>query len=892
MKADSCQKGSLQPALYLFASFACGITAGKLLTESLQPKMWQVVVILLLVLVTAFLKRIDQQVATALILLAFLIGGVFVYQLQKRSEIEASHLLVKIEDRLDMEASREIEIFAKVIRPPVSARGRVYIDIELHYIALRTGVIDCRSKKAKLVLWLKDQVELVKYQQESLSIGDHIHALAKIQAEQYHNPGVFDAKTWEQEYLLTISIGRLELLEVLVNCQPTAIEKLQQYINREIEQSFTEESMGLLKASILGNGHFLTDAIDDRFRRSGTYHILVISGSHIALLALIIDYFLRLITKHRASRLVIIGLCLWGYALLTGLQPPVFRAVLMSSFLLFGLLIWRKVAAGNFLGLSGLLILAIDPKVLFGASFQLTFIAVAVILLLVLPLMQRVEAIGRWQPSRKTPYPPNCSRQVKWLAELLYWSGSRFASEMAESPIKYRLEKNKWALHLERYGLQKPLRYIFLLLTTSTFVQLALLPLSIYYFNRVSPIGIFLNITAEVMMTLLLALFLIFSIIGTLIPWLVPVVASLVELFCNLFVMVASTSSTNWITSFRIAHFSGVFQLFYIIYELFFLALMVFVGRWNPLQLRRSSLGLATKISLGIATLLFLIILLPVKTEKLLGTASTSKDKLSLSFLDVGQGDAIFIKFPSGKSMLIDAGGSFFKGSFSVGEQVVSRYLWWRSVEELDYVVATHSDLDHIQGLSDVIENFRVKTAVVSGFAQEDPNLEDFKKKAAEYGIKLSIWSQGESFEIDGVKIDILWPSRNSFARLDNNCSLVMRLIYGEKVFLLTGDIEKEAEKFILKSVSALESDLLKVPHHGSRTSSSEEFLKAVSPKIAIISAPKWSRFNHPHSEVVERYCQKGVKVYQTGISGTIDVVTDGKSLQVKEFMEKGRHCR
>jgi len=284
--------------------------------------------------------------------------------------------------------------------------------------------------------------------------------------------------------------------------------------------------------------------------------------------------------------------------------------------------------------------------------------------------------------------------------------------------------------------------------------------------------------------------------------------------------------------------------------------------------------------------------------------------KLTIHFLDVGQGDSALVVFPRGHTMLVDGGGElsfaapntvdaqgsmndapddepiFSDRAFSIGEAVVSRFIWSLGRTRVDYVLATHAHADHIGGLSDVVRNLDVRQAVVGYAVPDEREFKRFARAAAERRTPLYSVAAGERFEIDGVTIEVLWPppANGREVTSGNDDSVVLRLVYGSVSILLAGDIEQSAEASLVQSGANLRADLLKVPHHGSRTSSTEEFIDAVKPKYAVISVGERSRFGHPHASVVNRYLMREVKVFQTGRDGMVTVETNGSTLDLRAY--------
>jgi competence protein ComEC len=208
-------------------------------------------------------------------------------------------------------------------------------------------------------------------------------------------------------------------------------------------------------------------------------------------------------------------------------------------------------------------------------------------------------------------------------------------------------------------------------------------------------------------------------------------------------------------------------------------------------------------------------------------------------------------------------------------------------LSEVDYIVATHADADHIDGLNDVARNFKVRGAIVARTPSGDPEFERLAESLKQTGVSVETIGAGDVMRIGNVAFEVLWPPpmSNANAASRNNDSLVLRVRMGEKSFLFTADIEKQAEAMVIKEGIDLHSDVVKVAHHGSKTSSTEAFVSATRPSLAIISVGRTSLFGHPHKEVVERWRASGAEVITTGQKGTISVVTDGRELKVSSFV-------
>jgi competence protein ComEC len=253
---------------------------------------------------------------------------------------------------------------------------------------------------------------------------------------------------------------------------------------------------------------------------------------------------------------------------------------------------------------------------------------------------------------------------------------------------------------------------------------------------------------------------------------------------------------------------------------------------------------------------------------------------LELTAIDVGQGDSLLVVLPRGEIMLVDGGGRLVygrqhKSNLDIGEDVVSPYLWSRGIRRIDVMIATHSHQDHIGGLAAVMSNFRPKEF----WTGANPPAE-LLELARRLGIPASEKHPAGRIERSGATLEILAPSDDYSAdKVGNNDSLVLRIGYGARSFLLTGDMERPIETKLLASGADLHADVLKVGHHGSRTSSTEPFLEAVSPSVALISAGFENSFGHPHPDVVGRLTARHAAILRTDLGGLVTARTDGKGL-------------
>ncbi len=247
---------------------------------------------------------------------------------------------------------------------------------------------------------------------------------------------------------------------------------------------------------------------------------------------------------------------------------------------------------------------------------------------------------------------------------------------------------------------------------------------------------------------------------------------------------------------------------------------------------------------------------------------------LKVHFIDVGQGDSILVQSPNNKYMLIDAGEN------SSGDTVVS-YLKKEGVEKIDVLVGTHPDGDHIGGMDKVIDSFELGTVYMPKVSKNTKTFGDVLKGLKKKKLKIDKPVAGEDIDFDNtIKVKILAPNSDKYDDT-NNYSIVLKVSYGKTSFLLTGDAEDVSEEEMLKKGYDLKADVLKVGHHASKSSTTPEFLSAVSPKYAVISVGKGNKYGHPHKKTIKRFKDGNIEIYRTDKDGTVVFNSDGKTVQV-----------
>ena len=866
---------TIYPLLWLAVCFALGILTKHFLAPNLNFSL--AVCFLFAILTAAFLK---QKFSLVFLSIAFAAAGCLISNVENNAI--APNRLKKLYDENQIKSGDPIEIQGVLQGKPELAVGGFFITLKAENAIYRGSDIKV-SGNIRLSAAINDEQAKQEFEQLNLDYGSRIRVACNLRREgNFLNPGVASqTELLDQKDIDATGIIKSPLLVEKLDDEKTFAPLVWLYNRREnliidFKEHFNIPTTGVLNASLLGNRYFLDKRTAEIFREGGTFHVLVISGLHITFIGGLILLFVQFFTKKRLWQFVIASAILWSYAVAVGANVPVVRAALMFTILLFSQVIYRSGTLLNALGFCGLFLLVWRPNDLFSQSFQLTFISVTAIVAMAFPLIEKLRAIGSWSPSAETPFPPAVSGNLRRFCEMIYWREVVWERELSRQIWSAKISKSPYFNWLERKNLQNVVRYVFEAILISFVAQLWLLPLIVVYFHRVSFFGVLLNLWVGIFIALesftaVLTIFLanisdIFA---------VPFI-KLTELFNRLLLSVPHYLVENDWASMRLPHYAGAMKCIYLLYFVPLLALTIFLYLWKPFSLESKFLIPNYKLivsGLGISIVAFLVLIIfhPF-------SAPTPDGRLHIDFLDVGQGDSALVTFPNGETLLVDGGGKRSFGSIyiqndyeeepeffepdrqNIGETVVSAFLWEKGYDRIDYILATHADADHIQGLSDVAENFRVQGAMFGGMPLNNAEFAGLYKILQKREIPITKLSRGDVFDFDEARVEVLYPEENTGV-LDNNSSVVLHLIYGKRKFLLTGDIEKEAEKKLLNAPEFLQSDVVKAAHHGSRTSSTQEFIEATRAKLVVIPVGRRSPFGHPHKEIVERWKNSGAKI-------------------------------
>jgi competence protein ComEC len=673
------------------------------------------------------------------------------------------------------------------------------------------------------------------------------------------NPGSFDAERYMRHrgIFWNASVASRMPFERLPgecgNAAQAAIYKLRASIMARIAALSGDDAYlrAMLGALLIGDNSQLERAWTENYRKTGTYHAIVVSGLHVTVLAAALAFVLRWLFLPRNLALLLCCLLAVLYALVCDLSAPVIRAA--GGFVLYSLaqFFYRKARPLNLLAAVAIVFLLADPEQLFDGSFQLSFLAVLALCALAAPLQELSTkpwgaALYRLEDPKFRPTDPVAAELRLEL---------RLATEAISGPLRVP------ARHCQRAArcVFQPMLFSFDLTLTSAVVLVGLSLPTALFFHRLN----FASLTANLPVVILLTLGVVAGFVALLLgPIAAPALSALLAI---------SRDVVDWHLRWDSAGRVPDPPAWLVLALPGALLATAVLARVRP----RWALG-AAAASLS----LFLYLALhPYDREPLLAAG-----KLEVAAIDIGQGDALFLATPSRHLAILDGGGSR-SDRFDPGESVLSPYLWTRRINRIDTLIASHGDLDHIGGLLATYDNFQPREVWVSRQIR-GPLWEKLKAKAAG---RVRYLAAGDRVQLGEVPVEVLWPPRDAVIGKTNLASLVLLVRHGCHSFLLTGDIDRSVETALLESGRLGRIDVLKVAHHGSKTSTSADFLEATRPALSLISAGYANPFGHPHPDVVRRLDEAHSMVLRTDLLGQVRILSDGRRLESDAFAYRER---
>ena len=707
--------------------------------------------------------------------------------------------------------------------------------------------------------------------------GERIRAAVRLlPPETYHDPGVWSRADYLLDQGITstasVAIERVDRLGqepgAFLSCRvgawqhasttrllalPAAMQNLPAPLR------LSEDDAVMLAAMVAGDRTYLTHALRVGFERTGSFHMLVVSGFHLAIVAACIFWIARKLRMPRVPATILTIAASFAYALFTGFATPVQRSLWMVTLYLLGRLVYRERNPLNTIGFASLCLLVVSPRSLFDSSFQMTLLAVIAIAGVAAPLLQGTihpygAAVRDLQlvavDIKLIPRVAEFRMMMRAVAERLERAGN--------SAIAWRIFP--WSV---RFGIRA-----LELVVVSCVVELAMtLPMAVY-FHRITIFALPVNLLILPMLLVLMPAALVTMLMLVVWPAAAVVPAMVVALVMHVGVGLVHLFGSMALGDFRIPN-PLMWQ------SAAFCALLgaAIVSAHESLGRGERWMRRGAWVVLVMAAL---AAVMPRPVER-------PKGAMLIEAIDVGQGDSLLVITPDGKTLLVDGGGlgggpRQAVPDFDIGEEVVSPALWARGIRHLDAVALSHAHSDHMGGLPAVLRNFHPDELWVGNnprFGAYDALLDE----AAALHVRVKSFRAGDAFSFGSTQVNVLAPFRDYVPGAEpmNNDSLVLHVGYGATSVMLEGDAESPIEQAMLAE-PGLASTLLKVAHHGSITSTRPEFLARVSPHWAVISNGRRNRYGHPREEVLEELEEAHVRTLRTDINGVSCFVLDGNA--------------
>ena len=701
---------------------------------------------------------------------------------------------------------------------------------------------------------------------QELKFGDCIVFQGKVEIpSSARNYMGFDYQQYLKSKKLYGTIVAKDDIEVVQQNQSGKLEKIWHDIRKSMKEKIymllPENARELCLGILIGERGGISEEMKDYFKKSNLTHMLAVSGAHISYVILALTKLFQKMRYRFRKILMIFFLCF--FIGLTGFTPSVQRAGFMAILLLIAELLHRKVDVYTSLSFSSLVILLNNPYAVLNIGFQLSYGGTIGIIL----FQKKIS---------------------KWMNDRIFFKNNNDADKGI-----FKNKKNIEKIETVKEKTVKMTRKVIDIIAVTISANLVILPIMAFQFNTISftfwisnlLAGPFLGIITIWGFVLYFCSFLstvLASIIAVPLKYLLYLLILLAK-FCSQIPCSSVTIRTPflfeiviyYVTILLIDYFPNIKkEIKQVIYKI----------KQKTLKSREKIAGenksnkLKNKLQKFICVILLIFIVLCISV----GIINKSYS-LRIYFVDVGQGDCTLICTPTNKTILIDGGGSE-TGSFDVGEKTLLPYLLDRKITKIDYVMVSHFDADHVGGLIYILEHIEVKNVIIGKQGKGCESYERFKELLTEKNISVMLVKQGDKVVIDRFTyFDILFPSDELVTEnVLNNNSIVSKLSCKNFSCVFTGDIEELAEKKLIenyKDTNLLKADVLKVAHHGSKTSSTQDFLQLICPKIALIGVGENNKFGHPNAGVIERLEKLNTKVYRTDKSGEIQIKVNNKGV-------------
>jgi competence protein ComEC len=856
------------PLLWAAMAFALGLLIGK---YAWRPPLWWLVAACFFIFAAAYFVRRRTSISCILVLGAFTFAGALTIQTNGATRADLSPVWlgdgnpvvvtgnVVTEGMLQPDGAgglrQQIDVESETIQSAESARP-VSTGIRLNIYSKAGGESEGEKPPETSDEPRSRAMRLFQY-------GERIRFSAVLNPPyNFQNPGAFDYAGYlrDQGIVATASVksGEIESLPGFSGSRISSyLAHARHSIITRIRALWPEQPAALLDAMLIGERSFIERPTRVDFQRSGTYHMLIVAGLHVGILAMFGMWLLGWLGCSDIAASALTMALIVIYAALTKESSPVWRAALMLCVYVITRFLYRKRAVLNALGVAALALLVLNPNILLGASFQMSFLSVALIAGIAVPFMERTIE----------PY----VRGLRNLDALAY--DRSLPPRVAQFRLDIRLILNRagmivggtWPRSLLALCLRLTFRVAELTLVSAVMQLGMALPMA-YYFHRATSVSTLANLLAVPLLQLLMPMAAAAIGISYVSLWLARIPARLAAI-----ALAGITGTVSWLGGLHIA------------------------------DMRLPTPGLVVLIVSGLAIVLSVLFFRRRTRFSLMGIGVLAAGAvcvwtvpphqqirpgvLELTAIDVGQGDSLLLVLPDGRKLLVDAGGLPFwtHSQMDIGEDVVSPYLWSRGISHIDAIALTHAHADHMGGFPAVIANFHPRELWLP-VGVPDQEIRDLLSRAERSNVKIIYRKTGDTFVFGGAQIRVLAPDPEFPIRVAhrNDESLVMKISLGKTSTLLEADAERGTERLVASEQP--EADVLKVAHHGSLTSSEPELLAAVHPKFAVISVGVRNVYHHPRLEVLSRLQQANVITYRTDTDGATTFFLDGSKVTAQSF--------
>ena len=654
----------------------------------------------------------------------------------------------------------------------------------------------------------------------------------------------------------TIDCEKYEIIATnKINVASNIVNYVQNNIKENMFNILDEEQSALCVGILIGDREKISDITEDNFKKSNLTHMLAVSGSHITYIIVALTTILS--KTNRKFSLIITILFLLFFTVLTGFTASVLRASIMGIITLLASILHRKADTINNLGISSIIILIYNPYLLVDAGFLLSYAGTIGIILF--------------------------SKKIS--------NGISIIVNKINPNLLNKEQNNNSKIFFIKSIIEKIILYIISSLSVTLSANIVIIPIMAYMFSTISFTFWISNILAGPVMEVVTIFGFIVYFISIIFPILAQFLGIALNLLLTVLLKIAEISSKIPGASIYIKTPSIYMCVIYylIIYILFNMQAIKQIIRKKAIFRLYAIKAKKQRKNILVIAILFTILVNSIiyVTDK----------NIKIYFVDVGQGDCTLIQTSGRKNVLIDGGGSEF-GSFDVGKSTLLPYLLDRGITKIDYMMISHFDSDHIGGLFYIMENLRVDNIIISKQGESSENLKKFieilqsNNRGSKNKTNIILVKKGDNIKIDNTSyFEILFPEEELINdNILNNNSIVAKFVSNNFKMLFTGDIEEIAENGLCelyKSTNKLQADIIKVAHHGSKTSSTLNFLELVKPKIALIGVGENNNFGHPNDAVLKRIKDLGAHIYRTDQMGEISIVIGNRgNVKINSFIK------